>query len=537
VWVVVILTIVAFACGVLVSLSGGMKMLVGEQSGSGQQWSTMWDRFVDQVRRQQPPVSQQDFTGPDKQAPGPSPSASPAVTAKTGRMPHPAVIPKFRKVNGTQIDASYQPTDAELADTAFVTMAAGDDAGRMAVALMQSLRDVETRVPNLVVMLMIGGVGSAHCHGARRNCAVSRREEDIIQPEYIAALRRLKVNVTVLDPLPPTEFTNLIAGGPVTFWGMAFNKLRVFGMTEYRRITWLDSDTLVLRNIDHLMVQPEFTAAFTNDCNNGAASYKISGGIWSFIPSQQRMDRIFEITRTGELGDGQEWRLGDMEIVLFLFAEFTRASRENGFWPSSYDMRQGRTPGLELFDKMYAPWGEYAGRVAGPLPEKVKPLEEKGQAYWHPLDVRYDYLADECRGLPWRYLGLPADSAAELGLVAASPGRPWGDAETLASPGLPVQVHRMDKDRAPWKPIVTPTGYDDGQISLHFSCVQPPLSKPGHISTEVDLVDMLKSVNKPCVSQQFMLWYSKFQRGMGGGNAALSSGQFVASPEKLALLE
>ena len=43
------------------------------------------------------------------------------------------------------------------------------------------------------------------------------------------------------------------------FWGMAFNKLRVFELYQYRKIIWMDSDTMVFKNMDHLMKEPMFT--------------------------------------------------------------------------------------------------------------------------------------------------------------------------------------------------------------------------------------------------------------------------------------
>ena len=49
---------------------------------------------------------------------------------------------------------------------------------------------------------------------------------------------------------------------------MSFNKLRIFNMTEYRKILFIDADVLILRNVDHIMHEPDFTAAFTTECCN-----------------------------------------------------------------------------------------------------------------------------------------------------------------------------------------------------------------------------------------------------------------------------
>lgn len=72
------------------------------------------------------------------------------------------------------------PTDAELADTALVTMATGDESGRHAVALIQSLRDSGTRIPNILVMLFRGSPGSADCQDPVKR---KKRQRDHISCE------------------------------------------------------------------------------------------------------------------------------------------------------------------------------------------------------------------------------------------------------------------------------------------------------------------------------------------------------------------
>ena len=49
---------------------------------------------------------------------------------------------------------------------------------------------------------------------------------------------------------------------------MALNKLRVFNLTQYKKVLWMDGDTLVLKNVDHLFKKPMGTMAFTYACCN-----------------------------------------------------------------------------------------------------------------------------------------------------------------------------------------------------------------------------------------------------------------------------
>lgn len=468
------------------------------------------------VSEQQPVPSPAAIPLPRASPAAPSPPATPSPSS--ARPPRSRAAPV---IMGSDVDSSYVPTDAELDSTAIVTLATGDEAGRMAVALVQSLRDVHTRVPHIIVLLSTGGVGSKDCHASGvRRCSTSREESDIVSAVYLTALRNLGAELRVIDPLPPTPFTDKIAGGPQFSWGMAFNKLRVFEMTEFRKLLYLDSDVLILQNIDHLMVQPEFTAAYTNDCCNRAASYKISGGMWVFQPSRERFELILDLTRTGKLGEGQEWRLGDMEIVLYMFAKFTRASREDGFWPGSYDLRQGRVPGLELIDGKYALGSSNGGVHAGPKPEALAEARAAGFTPWLPLDVRYDFLVGDCGCMQDRDLGLPVEAAAEIGLVDGPAGSPWGQGAGGPVANLPVEIGRVTTallSGKRWTPKTGPTGYAGGLISLHYSCLPMGIQKPCKFESEAEL--LLNVADKDiCHRRYSMLWYSKFRRAMGASN-------------------
>jgi hypothetical protein len=57
-------------------------------------------------------------------------------------------------------------------------------------------------------------------------------------------------------------------------------------MTQYKKIVFMDADTLVFRNIDHLFgpEYPMFTAAFTTACCNPVAAPIPSGGFWIVEP-------------------------------------------------------------------------------------------------------------------------------------------------------------------------------------------------------------------------------------------------------------
>jgi alpha-N-acetylglucosamine transferase len=57
-----------------------------------------------------------------------------------------------------------------------------------------------------------------------------------------------------------------LASAATVFWGAALQKLHVFNQTRFRKVLWMDSDTLVLRNVDHLLAEPTFTGACVRVC-------------------------------------------------------------------------------------------------------------------------------------------------------------------------------------------------------------------------------------------------------------------------------
>lgn len=116
------------------------------------------------------------------------------------------------------------PPDGDPRPIAIVSMASGNNAGRAAVVMAQSLRDVGTdsRI-EVVVMLQRGGVGSPECRNDTWKKLAGREHvrcadndtvpEEIVSPRYLEALRRLNVSTVVTDEIPRTPYTLKISGG------------------------------------------------------------------------------------------------------------------------------------------------------------------------------------------------------------------------------------------------------------------------------------------------------------------------------------
>lgn len=108
-----------------------------------------------------------------------------------------------------------------LLNTALVSMATGDDSAKDAVALFRSLRDAGTQIPNLVVLLVRGGVGSKDCHNVTWKKSVGREDincqnsegiaPEIASQKYLDAFDEMNVQYKVVDMLPETKYTGELA--------------------------------------------------------------------------------------------------------------------------------------------------------------------------------------------------------------------------------------------------------------------------------------------------------------------------------------
>lgn len=400
--------------------------------------------------------------------------------------PAPASQPRFAGTAHAAAAADHQKDAHDnskevpdyLDNTAIVTMATGDDAARLAVALVQSLRDVKTRVPHIVVLLSKGGLGSADCkddnwkraHGRERvpcdgNDVIA---EEIISERYVKALQKLGAEIEIIEPIPDTPFT-VIPGGRQIFWGMAFNKLRVFGMTRFRKLIWMDSDTIALRNFDFVMREPMFTAAFTYDCCNANSPAKPSGGFWIVEPGAKVYARLMKLISGPVPGTNDPWHWGDMQVVRYLFGAPPPATASEPYWPTVNDHRHGYVKGLHYFPEI-AQMNDLQFRAY--LEERLRPdipriegfvnstWDGKRPPYvWRMLDARFDQCVGMCECIPGRDMPRTA-------------------------------------------------------LTMHFSCMRH-VEKPAKYETEKDFMHAMYYHALSCTRYYYMVWYEKFQKAMG----------------------
>jgi alpha-N-acetylglucosamine transferase len=159
---------------------------------------------------------------------------------------------------------------------AYATLVTNADYARGAVALVRSLRRTGTAAD--IVALHTGGVGA----------------------QALAPLEALGARLVTVDLLPTSDAFNerhararLHAAAPFTKGGKPsfhtpldnFAKLRLWELEEYRRVVFLDADTIVVRPIDRLFGYPEFSAA-PNVYEGLADFHRLNSGVFVAEPSR-----------------------------------------------------------------------------------------------------------------------------------------------------------------------------------------------------------------------------------------------------------
>ncbi|KAJ0771385.1 putative glucuronosyltransferase [Helianthus annuus] len=143
---------------------------------------------------------------------------------------------------------------------AYATLLYGDEFLLGARVLGKSIRD--TRSTKDMVVLVSDGVS-----------------------DYAKTL--LQADGWIVTPISLLENPNQVR--PTRFWGV-YTKLRIFNMTDYEKVVYLDADTIVVKNIDVLFKCGKF-------CANLKHSERLNSGVMVVEPSEELFnDMVSKVT-------------------------------------------------------------------------------------------------------------------------------------------------------------------------------------------------------------------------------------------------
>jgi len=205
----------------------------------------------------------------------------------------------------------YTPSDRHAIVTMFGSSSYVHAYWMGALAMIQSLRESQTRVPHIIVMV---------------------RSDELVPQIGIDAFREIGAELVYIENLKLDELNVKIPGT----WEGAFDKLNVWTLTDYEKILFLDADTLIVQNIDHLFNYDELTAPYTPtncqchaDFAKNPVYFTISSGFFILKPSMERFQQVVQLA-SGPSPDPDDlaqfegtWHWGDQEMLRVVFTQLS----------------------------------------------------------------------------------------------------------------------------------------------------------------------------------------------------------------------
>lgn len=128
---------------------------------------------------------------------------------------------------------------------------------------------------------------------------------------------KLEILESEEDIALPSEITQ---GNKWQRWNGTLDKLLIFGLSQYDKLVFIDSDMLVLRNLDHLFDRPHLSACFDGQYGQ----HDLNSGLMVIQPtnSKAEMGRI-----TGFISEVvHNLQFGDQDIIRLAFPEWKTAN-------------------------------------------------------------------------------------------------------------------------------------------------------------------------------------------------------------------
>jgi alpha-N-acetylglucosamine transferase len=169
---------------------------------------------------------------------------------------------------------------------AYVTVLSTDNYLPGALALNESLRQCKSKYSLYVL------VGSK----------VSSTVQDMLAKANISTIQLPSVDI------PEQIRLANVASDHHQHWLGVFEKLFVFSLPQFDKVVFLDSDMLVIKNIDELFEKPHMSAVIADVSPNKQDSIDLNAGLIVIEPAADLTDRLLA-TLPGAFEHEKRWRL------------------------------------------------------------------------------------------------------------------------------------------------------------------------------------------------------------------------------------
>lgn len=120
-----------------------------------------------------------------------------------------------------------------------------------------------------------------------------------IPPDVREILFQKKISIIELNDFSYNEESKAAFSAWGTgHWFYTAAKIRIFGLTEFKKLVYLDSDTVVLKNIDHLFDRLDGTAAKDSPMVIPDAEHEeLNSGVLVIEPSKEKEEKLISLAK------------------------------------------------------------------------------------------------------------------------------------------------------------------------------------------------------------------------------------------------
>lgn len=164
---------------------------------------------------------------------------------------------------------------------AYITLLSTDWYIDGTLCLYQSLKEVNSQYPLIVAI----------------SSTISQENRDI--------LSKLNIDYIVLEDFSfNEECREMLYAMGAENWAETALKLRIFGLTQFEKLVYLDSDLLILKNIDELFDREHLTAAQDSPMIFPDKDHKLlNAGLMVIEPSKKIEEDLIEIAKNANMQD------------------------------------------------------------------------------------------------------------------------------------------------------------------------------------------------------------------------------------------
>lgn len=127
----------------------------------------------------------------------------------------------------------------------------------------------------------------------------------------------------------PNEVLERNAAFGREYWSRTFDKLQAFELHEFSKVVYLDSDMLVLRNVDDLFDRPHMSAVAAGRGQPGNESWdRLNSGCLVIVPAEDALDHLWGAV---PVALREREAIGDQDLLQISYPD----------WPDRQDLHLG----------------------------------------------------------------------------------------------------------------------------------------------------------------------------------------------------